>query len=120
MRETLVDNSDLDKMSQTMFQEKLGDYISLKDNDKINEVLDVLLDGLTEMQRTVLLLRYGESWTLKKVAEHLAISIRTVRTHQSRAENAIKENLTTLTQRGGSLNKVIKKSHFTSTIVEEI
>ena len=112
MRETLMTHGDLDKMSQSVFQEKLRDFISMRDRKRISETIDIALDGLSEMQRNVLILRYVESWTLKKIANHLDISTRTVRTHQSRAEEAIKENLTMVTTKRGSLNKLVKKKYF--------
>ena len=105
IRETLMETGDLEKISHKAYQEKLSDYIGSADYVHMNGFVDILLEGLTDIQRKVILLRYGEGWSLKKTAEHFGISIRTVRTHQQRSEQTIKDNMRALTAKGGSLKK---------------
>jgi RNA polymerase sigma-70 factor (ECF subfamily) len=55
--------------------------------------LDIALSALKPMHRTVLLLYYQQGLSYQEIAESLTVPINTVKTHISRAKQALKKEL---------------------------
>ena len=76
---------------RTSQQEEIGWDLLLADEQ--HDLLQIAISQLPEMDREIVLLRFGHNWTYKHLAEHLGLTARAVEYRLVRAKQNLRREL---------------------------
>ena len=102
IREELLSPEKFDQITDDDYKEALSGLFRSGNYKEVNATVNMFMADLSNRQKTVVFLRYGEQLTLEEISAKLGITKLCVRTHLRRGEEKINQRLEKLLKEGGS------------------